>query len=162
MSSSACGDLALHRALEEDDHLAAVGETEHVANGGDGHAAGPPWAMPWSSSESASRTEPSATRAISASASGSTATPSAAQIFARWRDHRAGLDPLQVEADAARAHRDRHLLDLGRREQELDVLGRLFERLQEAVESLLREHVHFVDDVDLGARRRPGDSARSR
>ena len=30
------------------------------------------------------------------------------------------------------------------------MLGRLFERLQEAVESLLREHVHFVDDVDLG------------
>ena len=54
---------------------------------------------------------------------------------------------------AARAHRDRHLLDLGGREQELDVLRRLFERLQQAVEGLLREHVHFVDDVDLGARR---------
>ena len=29
------------------------------------------------------------------------------------------------------------------------MLGRLFERLQERVERLLREHVDFVDDVDL-------------
>ena len=68
-------------------------------------------------------------------------------------DHRLGVDAPQIEADAARAHGDRHLFDLGGREQELDVLGRLFERLQEAVEGLLREHVHFVDDIDLGARR---------
>ena len=72
---------------------------------------------------------------------------------AQVRDHRARLDAPQIEANAARAHGDRHLVDLGGREQELDVLGRLFERLQEAVEGLLREHVHFVDDIDLGARR---------
>ncbi len=33
------------------------------------------------------------------------------------------------------------------------MLGRLFQRLQKAVEGGLGEHVHFVDDVDLGARR---------
>ena len=33
---------------------------------------------------------------------------------------------------------------------------RLFERLEQAVERLLRQHVHFVDDVDLVARRRRG------
>ena len=115
--------------------------------------ASPPCAMPWSSSDSASRTEPSATRAISASASGSAATPSAAQILLKWRDHRARLDAPQIEANAARAHGDRHLFDFGGREQKLDVLRRLFERLQKTVEGLLREHVHFVDDVDLGARR---------
>ena len=32
------------------------------------------------------------------------------------------------------------------------MLRRLFQRLQESVEGLLRQHVHFVDDVDLGAR----------
>ena len=31
------------------------------------------------------------------------------------------------------------------------MLGRLLERLQQGVEGLLREHVHFVDDVDLVA-----------
>ena len=32
------------------------------------------------------------------------------------------------------------------------MFGRLFQRLQQAVEGGLREHVHFVDDIDLGAR----------
>ena len=31
------------------------------------------------------------------------------------------------------------------------MLGRLFQRLQETVEGGLRQHVHFVDDIDLGA-----------
>ena len=33
------------------------------------------------------------------------------------------------------------------------MLRRLFQRLQQAVEGGLRKHVHFIDDVDLGARR---------
>ena len=73
--------------------------------------------------------------------------------LAQMADHRARLDAPQIEANAARAHGDRHLVDLGGREQKLDVLRRLFERLQKTVEGLLREHVHFIDDVDLGARR---------
>ena len=68
------------------------------------------------------------------------------------RDHHRRLDAAQIEALAARAHGHRHLVDLGRREQKFDVLGRLFERFQQAVEGLLRQHVHFIDDVDLGAR----------
>ena len=31
------------------------------------------------------------------------------------------------------------------------MLGRLFQRLEQRVERLVREHVHFVDDVDLEA-----------
>ena len=56
------------------------------------------------------------------------------------------VDAAQIEALRARQHRHRHLADLGRREDELDVLARLFERLQERVEGALRQHVHFVDD----------------
>ncbi len=67
-------------------------------------------------------------------------------------DQHVGLDPAQVEAQAARAHRHRHFFDLGGREQELDVFRRLFQRLQQAVESRLGQHVHFVDDIDLGPR----------
>ena len=67
------------------------------------------------------------------------------------RDERIRLDAAQVEALAARQDRDRHLADLGRGENELGVRRRLLERLQEGVERLVREHVDFVDDVDLVA-----------
>ncbi len=63
-----------------------------------------------------------------------------------------GLDATQVEALAARQHRDRHFADLGGGEDEFGVFRRLFQRLQEGVERRGRQHVHFVDDVDLVAR----------
>mmetsp|Transcript_38418 Transcript_38418/g.106772 ORF Transcript_38418/g.106772 Transcript_38418/m.106772 type:complete len:258 (-) Transcript_38418:416-1189(-) len=62
------------------------------------------------------------------------------------RGHRA-----QVELQAARQHGDRHLLRVGRREHELQVLGRLLQRLEHRVERGVRQHVHFVDHVDLEA-----------
>ena len=42
-----------------------------------------------------------------------------------------------------------NLVRLGRREEELDVRRRLLERLEQGVEGPRREHVHFVDVVDL-------------
>ena len=63
-----------------------------------------------------------------------------------------GLDAAQVEALAARQHRHRHLADLGRGEHEFGVFRRLLQRLQEGVERRRRQHVDFVDDVDLIAR----------
>ena len=62
------------------------------------------------------------------------------------------LDAGEIEPLAAREDRDRNLVRLGRGEDELHMLGRLFERLQQRVERLLREHVDFVDDVDLEPR----------
>ena len=64
--------------------------------------------------------------------------------------------PAQMKLQAARQHRDRQLLRVGRREQELDVRRRLLERLEQRVERMRRQHVHFVDQVDLvaAARRR--------
>ncbi|VVD92244.1 hypothetical protein PNO31109_01673 [Pandoraea nosoerga] len=59
---------------------------------------------------------------------------------------------LQVELQAAREHGDWNLLRIGRRQNELDVRGRLLERLEHRVESVPGEHVHFVDHVDLEAR----------
>ena len=47
-----------------------------------------------------------------------------------------------------------HLLGLGRREDELHVLRRLLDQLEQGVEALRRDHVRLVDDVDLVARRR--------
>ena len=60
-----------------------------------------------------------------------------------------GFDPPQIEALAAREHRDRHLADLGGGEDEFRVRGRLLERLQQRVERRRRKHVDFVEDVDL-------------
>ena len=67
-----------------------------------------------------------------------------------------GRDAAEVEALAAREDGDRDLVHLGRGEQELDVRRRFLERLQKRVERVLREHVDFVDDVDLVARRDRG------
>ncbi len=64
------------------------------------------------------------------------------------------VDAPEVEALAARQHRHRNLADFGGRENELHMPRRLFERLEERVERALREHVHFVDDEHLGARRK--------
>ena len=63
-----------------------------------------------------------------------------------------GLDPAQIETLATRQHRYRHLADFGGGEHEFGVLRRLFQRLEERVERRGREHVHFVDDIDLVAR----------
>jgi hypothetical protein len=65
-------------------------------------------------------------------------------------DHRVRDQP-EIIALAARANRDRYLVDLGRREHELHVRGRLFQRLQERVECARREHVNFIHDHDLEA-----------
>jgi hypothetical protein len=58
---------------------------------------------------------------------------------------------LEIELQAAGKHRHRNLLRVGGRQNEFDVLRRLFEGLQHGVEGRVREHVHFVDDIDLEA-----------
>ena len=62
----------------------------------------------------------------------------------------------EIELQAARQHRYRNLLRIGGGENELDMLGRLFERLEHGIERLIGEHMHFVDHVDLEARIRGG------
>jgi hypothetical protein len=58
---------------------------------------------------------------------------------------------LQVELEASRQDRHRKALRIRGGEDELHVLGRLFERLQHRIERMPRKHVHLVDDVDLEA-----------
>ncbi len=69
-------------------------------------------------------------------------------------------DALQVEALAARQYRHRHLGQLRRRQQELHMRRRLLQRLEERVERVLRQHVDFVDNVDLVARAERGQPRR--
>ncbi|KAG1192207.1 hypothetical protein G6F35_013668 [Rhizopus arrhizus] len=59
------------------------------------------------------------------------------------------VQALEIELQAAAEHGHRQLLRIGGGQQELDVFRRLFQRLQQRVERRLRQHVHFVDQVDL-------------
>ena len=63
---------------------------------------------------------------------------------------------LQVELQAARQNGNRQLLRIGGRQQELHVCRRLFQRFQQGVEAVTRQHVHFIDQVDLEAATRRG------
>ena len=72
------------------------------------------------------------------------------------REQHVGGDTAKVEALAARQDRHWDLVDLGRRKQEFDVRRRLFERFQKCVERVTRQHMHFVNDIDLVARRHRG------
>ena len=58
-------------------------------------------------------------------------------------------DAMQIEALAAAQNCRQNFLRLGRREDELHVRRRFFQRLEQRVERRRSEHVHFVDDVDL-------------
>jgi hypothetical protein len=69
--------------------------------------------------------------------------PSAPSTCSRWR-HRP-----QIELQAAAQHRRQHLLGVGRGQHELQVLGRLLQRLQQRVEGVLGELVRLVDHEDL-------------
>ena len=65
--------------------------------------------------------------------------------------HGLGCHGPQIELQAAREHRDRHLLRISRSQYKLEVLGRLLQRLQHGVEGGVGEHVHLVDHEDLEA-----------
>ncbi|EEE38298.1 Dual specificity phosphatase, catalytic domain protein [Rhodobacteraceae bacterium KLH11] len=73
--------------------------------------------------------------------------------FAQQADHILGFDPAQVKTLAARQNGDRHLPNLGGGEDELHMFGRFFEGFEQRVECAGREHVNFVDDVNLIAGR---------
>src|SRR5579884_3301180 len=61
-------------------------------------------------------------------------------------------DTAKVEPLAAREHCYRHLVHLGRCEEELHMLRWLLKCFQQGIESWLGKHVNFVDDVDFVAR----------
>jgi hypothetical protein len=109
------------------------------------------YAIAWSSNESPSRRLPSAPRASNVIAAGLEGDALGEQDAGELALDLRGVEPAQVELQAARQHGDRQLLRVGGREQELDVARRLLERLEQRVERALGQHVHLVDEVHLGA-----------
>ncbi|OEZ64813.1 hypothetical protein JAB2_39240 [Janthinobacterium sp. HH100] len=74
------------------------------------------------------------------------------QDIVQVADDVAGRHLLEVELQAARQHGHGNLLRVRRGQDELDVLGRLFQRLQHGIERVIRQHVHLIDHIDLEAR----------
>ena len=60
-------------------------------------------------------------------------------------------DQSKIVLLTSRADRHRHLVAFGGREDELHVIRRLLQRLQEGVERARRQHVNLIDDDDLVA-----------
>ncbi len=60
-----------------------------------------------------------------------------------------GRNAAELIALAAGENRQRDFFRLGRRQDKKHMGRRLFQRFQKRVKSLLRQHVHFVDDVDF-------------
>jgi hypothetical protein len=89
--------------------------------------------MTWSSSDSPSRTEPAAWRAISRTASG-VADLLGCRMPVEVLGQPRRRDQLEVEALAARQDGDGNLVDLGGGEDEHHVRRRLLQRLQQRVE----------------------------
>ena len=58
----------------------------------------------------------------------------------------------QIELQAARQDSHRQLFRIGGGEQKFDVRRWFFQGLQQGVERMVGEHVHFVDQIDLVAR----------
>ena len=109
-------------------------------------------ASAWSSSDSPSRTEPSAARAMSGQRFVLGRAALVGDDLLEVLDQHRHLDAAQIEALAARQHGEGNLAHLGGGEDELHVLRRLLQRLQQRVERALGEHVHLVDEVHLVAR----------
>ena len=147
------GHVALHDEFEEVDDACPVRDAQHVAQcfGGDGRVGTRPMGdglveQREGVAHRAFRRARNQRQRIAVDGHALLGADTGEMI-----DQNLGLDAAQVEALAARAHRHRHLLDLGGGEEELHMLGRFLERLQQRVERVLRQHVHFVDDIDLGA-----------
>jgi hypothetical protein len=146
------GDVAAHQRLEQIDHAGAVGEAEHLPHVVGAHRAR---GMRDRLVEQRQRIAHRAFRGARDDAERFRLDLDVFlfAIFGEMRHQHVGIDAAQIEALAARQHRDRHFADFGGGEDELGVRRRLFQRLQEQrVERRRREHVDFVDDVDLVAR----------
>jgi hypothetical protein len=139
--------------IEHGNQLVLGDEAERLAHALRGHAA-VAHRQHLIGDAQASRIDPSAARAIAASASGSAVIASAP----RTRDKRSRISAGPIRLKSKRCsrlrtgrRRLRDFLRLGRREDEDDARRRFLENLEQRVPCFTREHVRFVDDVHLVA-----------
>ena len=68
------------------------------------------------------------------------------------RNHYIGLNAPQIKSLAARQNRHRNFANFCSGKDKFDMRGRLFQGLEQRVESVGRQHVNLIDDVDFVAR----------
>jgi hypothetical protein len=118
-------------------------------------------AISWSRSDSGVARRSAAGANDQRQHAGSTVTPSVSHSVWTYSSIGAGGTSGRVVV-RARADRADDLLGLGRGEDELHVVGRLFDELEQGVEALRRDHVRLVEDEDLEPVARGANTARSR
>ena len=127
------GDVAAHQRLEQVDDARAVGEPEHLPHVLGAHRPG------GVRDRLIEQRERIAHRAFGGARDqrerlGLDRDPFLRGDAFEMLDQQRRIDAAQIEALAARQHRDRHLADLGGGEDELGVRRRLFQRLEQRVE----------------------------
>ena len=150
-SRRAAVDVALHQGLEQIDHTHAIGETQHLPDIFGAHR---PGRMRDGLIEQRKGIAHRAFRRARDQCQRGRLDLDflfCGDAFEMLHQER-GIDAPQIEALATRQHRHRHLADFRRGENELGVRRRLLQRLEQRVECGARQHVHFVEDIDLVAR----------
>ena len=145
------GDMALHQHVEQIVKPGAVGKPQHVAQLvlADLAIAGP-----MMGDRLIQQRKPVAHRSIRGARdqiqrAGGEPDALAPGYVGQVCDQGLRIETAQIEPLAPRDHGDRDLAHLGGGEDELDAFRRLLQRLQQCVEGARRQHVDFVDDVDL-------------
>ncbi len=141
-------DVAVHERFEKIDDARAVNETEHGGHavGADGRSA--------MGDRLIKQRQPVAHRSFGGAGDRAQGLRLDLGILRpgdlrEMLHEQPGIETPEVKTLAARKNGDRNLADLGRRENELHMRRRLLQGLQQRAERRLRQHVHFVDDIDL-------------
>ena len=150
------GDLAAHQIFENIQHPAAVGQAQHLA-----HRVGRDHVAFTMRDGLVQQRQGIARRAFGGTRDQRQGAVLDGDIFLLRQGGEIGgqlgaVDAAQVETLAARQNRHRNLADFRGGEDEFHMRRRLFQGLEQAVEGLLGQHVHLVDDIDLVARRDGG------
>ena len=64
------------------------------------------------------------------------------------------LHIFQIELQAAREHRRRQLLRISCRQQKQRVRRRFFKGFEQCVKAVIRQHMHFINEINFIARSR--------
>ena len=58
-------------------------------------------------------------------------------------------DPAQIKTLASGQDSCRHFADFGSRKNEFYIFRRLFQRLQQCIKCIFRQHMHFINNIDF-------------
>ena len=145
-----CRTIALRQRVDELEHIGLVHAAEHLAHHG---LIQPPRTKGNRLVGQAQRIAHGAARRARQQTQGPGVcrNPLGGQNRLQMFTYGLGRHRAQAELQAAREHRDRHLLRVGGGQHKFEIVRRLFQGLEHGVERMAGEHVHLVDHEDLEA-----------